>query len=142
VVVRNLVLHREPVYGLERWAAPFDPALLGLGPDEVALLNDDRVGRMRARLFDADRASLLTRLLLDAIEIFDIDTSRLHTDTSRLHTDTSSIRFAGTYAHADGRSRGGKPTAAITRGHSNEAVDTASPPKRLCQTVQSGLRLR
>jgi transposase len=113
VVVRNLVLAREPVYGLERWAAPFEPSLLGLAEEEVGLLNDDRVGRMLARLFDADRASLLTRLLLDAIETFDID-------TSRLHTDTTSIRFAGAYPGADGRPRGGKPTPAILRGHSKD----------------------
>ena len=113
VVVRNLVLHREPVYALADWAAPFDPALLGLAEAEVGLLNDDRVGRMLARLFDADRASLLTRLLLAAIAEFGID-------TSRLHTDTTSIRFAGAYAGADGRARAGKPTAAITHGHSKD----------------------
>jgi transposase len=113
VVVRNLVLHREPVYAIADWAAPFEPALLGLAADEVRLLNDDRVGRMLARLFDADRASLLTRLLLDTITEFDID-------TSRLHTDTTSIRFAGTYPDADRRTRGGKPTPAIVRGHSKD----------------------
>jgi transposase len=113
VVVRNLVLRREPVYALAEWAARFDPTLLGLADAEAALLNDDRVGRMLARLFDADRASLLTRLLLDAIEAFDLD-------TTRLHTDTTSIRFAGAYPAADGRARGGKPTTAITRGHSKD----------------------
>ena len=113
VVVRNLVLHREPVYALADWAAPFEPALLGLATDEVELLNDDRVGRMLARLFDADRASLLTRLLLDAIVEFDVD-------TSRVHTDTTSIRFAGAYPGADGRTRGSKPTPAIVRGHSKD----------------------
>lgn len=112
-VVRNLVVSREPVYGLERWAAPFEPAQLGLAEEEAGLLNDDRVGRMLARLFDADRASLLTRLLLDAIERFGID-------TSRLHTDTTSIRFTGTDAGADGAARGGKRTAAITQGHSKD----------------------
>jgi len=111
VVVRNLVIHRRPVYALGEWAAPFDPALLGLAPGEAERLNDDRVGRMLARLFDADRASLLTRLVLDAIEIFDID-------VSQLHNDSTSISFAGSYAAADGRTRGGKPTAAITHGHS------------------------
>jgi Domain of unknown function (DUF4277) len=113
VVVRNLVLGREPMYGLGRWAATFEPALLGLAEEEAGLLNDDRVGRMLARLFDADRASLLTRLLLDTIDTFGID-------TSRLHTDTTSIRFAGAYPAADGHGRGGKPTPAIVRGHSKD----------------------
>lgn len=113
VVVRNLVIGREPVYALGEWAAPFDPTLLGLAPGEAALLNDDRVGRVLARLFDADRASLLTRLVLDAIAAFGID-------VSRLHNDSTSIKFAGAYAGADGRARGGKPTAAITFGHSKD----------------------
>ena len=111
VVIRNLVIHRRPVYALGEWAAPFDPGLLGLAPDEAELLNDDRVGRMLARLFDADRASLLTRLVLDAIDRFKLD-------VSQLHNDSTSISFAGHYAGANGRPRGGKPTAAIVHGHS------------------------
>ena len=113
VVVRNLVLCHEPVYALGRWAAPFDAALLGLAPGEVELLNDDRVGRTLARLFDADRASLATRLVLDAVKTFDVD-------VSQLHTDTTSIRFTGLYAAADGRARGGKATPAVVHGHSKD----------------------
>jgi hypothetical protein len=114
VAVRNLVIGREPVYALGEWAAPYDPALLGLGGGEDAdLLNDDRVGRMLARLFDADRASLLTRLVLDAVTEFDVD-------LARLHNDSTSIKFTGGYANAEGHARGGKPTAKITRGHSKD----------------------
>lgn len=112
-VVTNLVTHREPVYALADWAARIEPAQLGLNPGQAGLLNDDRVGRALAVLFDADRASLLTRLLLHAITEFDID-------CSRLHTDTTSIRFAGAYHDADGHTRAGKPTPAITRGHSKD----------------------
>ena len=72
VVVRNLVTHRQPVYALGEWAAPYDPALLGLGPDDVGALNDDRVGRTLERLFDADRASLLTEVILGVVRAFDI----------------------------------------------------------------------
>ncbi len=111
VVIRNLVIHRRPVYALGEWAAPFDPTLLRLAPGEAELLNDDRVGRTLARLFDADRASLLTRLMLDAIDRFELD-------VSQLHNDSTSISFAGSHAAANGRTRGGKPTAAIVHGHS------------------------
>jgi transposase len=113
VLVRNLALAREPVYGLGRWAAPFDPGPLGLAEDEAGLLNDDRVGRMLARLFHADRASLLTRLVLDAIERFSID-------CSQLHNDSTSVTVTGRYPDADGRLRGGKATAAITFGHNKD----------------------
>ncbi|HZJ03949.1 MAG TPA: DUF4277 domain-containing protein, partial [Nocardioidaceae bacterium] len=59
VVVRNVVAGHRPLYALGEWAAPYDPAVLGLGPGDAAALNDDRVGRMLDRLFDADRASLI-----------------------------------------------------------------------------------
>jgi Domain of unknown function (DUF4277) len=113
VVVRNLALAHEPVYALGRWAGPFDPGPLGLADGEVGLLNDDRVGRMLARLFDADRASLLTRLVLDAVERFGVD-------CSQLHTDSTSVTVTGRYAGADGRARGCKATAAITFGHNKD----------------------
>lgn len=112
-VVRNLVIGRRPVYALGEWAAAYDPDLLGFAPGEAELLNDDRVGRTLARLFDCDRASLLTRLVLDAVDRFDID-------VSQLHSDSTSIKLTGAYAGADGRPRGGKPTAKITRGHSKD----------------------
>lgn len=113
LVVRNLVIHREPVYGLGEWAARFEPGVLGLQPDEVGLLNDDRVGRALTRLFDADRASLLTRLLLGTIAEFGID-------CSELHNDSTSIKLAGAYADADGHTRAGKRTVKPARGHSKD----------------------
>jgi transposase len=113
VVVRNLLIDRRPVYALGEWAEQFDPALLGLSADEVDLLNDDRVGRALSRLFDADRASLLTRTVLDAIDIFDID-------TSQLHNDSTTVTFAGTYAEADGHTRGDKATVLLTQGHNKD----------------------
>lgn len=111
VLVRNLALSHQPVYGLGEWAAPFDPAFLGLEPDEVRLLNDDRVGRALALLFDADRASFLNRLVLDAVAAFSID-------CSQLHNDSTSVALTGAYRGADGRTRGAKRTVALARGHS------------------------
>src|ERR1700737_2021372 len=66
VVVRNLIVAHQPVYALGEWARPYHPALLGLAPGEAGLLNDDRVGRALDRLFDADRATLLTEVVLRA----------------------------------------------------------------------------
>jgi hypothetical protein len=113
VVVCNLCLGREPLYGLGEWAGRFEPGLLGLGADRVAALNDDRTGRALARLFDADRASLLTELMLGVVAEFGLD-------LSRLHNDSTSITFSGAYARADGRARAGKPTPEITFGHNKD----------------------
>ena len=113
LVVTNLILGRQPLYGLGEWAARFDPVLLGLNTDDLAVLNDDRVGRALEALFDADRASLLTSVVLRAISEFSVD-------TSQLHNDSTSISVHGAYADAVGVERGGKPTVAITWGHSKD----------------------
>lgn len=113
VVVTNLVLGREPLYGLGEWAARYDPGLLGLSTGDLAVLNDDRVGRALEALFDADRASLLTAVVLRAVAQFDID-------TSQLHNDSTSISVHGAYTDAAGAVRGGKHTPVITFGHSKD----------------------
>ncbi len=84
VVVRNLVVHHGPVYAMGEWASTYDADLLGLSEREVAGLNDDRVGRMLTRLFDADRASLLTSVVLGMVRTFDIDCSQLHNDSTSI----------------------------------------------------------
>jgi len=113
LVITNLLVGREPLYGLGEWAARFDPALLGLASGEVGLLGDDRVGRALEALFDADRASLLTELLLGVVVEFGID-------TTELHNDSTSISVSGVYRDATGTDRGGKPTPVITFGHSKD----------------------
>src|SRR5664279_6353064 len=112
-VVRNIVSGHRPVYALGEWAASYDPALLGLASGEAELINDDRVGRMRDRLFDADRASLITATVLGAVREFDIA-------TSQLHNDSTTVTVSGNYPDADGRTRGGQPTPAIRHGHNKD----------------------
>jgi transposase len=110
LLVRNLCLAREPLYGLREWAERFDPVLLGLAAGESELLNDDRVGRALDQLFDSDRGSLLMELMLGVITEFGID-------CSQLHNDSTSISLHGDYAAADGHERGGKPTPRAALGH-------------------------
>ena len=113
VVVRNLVAGHRPVYALGEWAEPYDPAVLGLQAGEAELLNDDRVGRTLDRLFDADRASLITSTVLTVIRDFDVE-------TAQLHNDSTTITVTGLYPDADGRDRGGKATPAIVHGHNKD----------------------
>jgi transposase len=113
LVVTNLLVGREPLYGLGEWAARYAPALLGLAGGEVDAVNDDRVGRALERLFDTDRASLLTELVLKVIAEFGVD-------TTELHNDSTSISVSGVYRDATGAPRGGKPTPVITFGHSKD----------------------
>jgi Domain of unknown function (DUF4277) len=98
VVVRNLCVGRQPLYGLSTWAAGQVPWLLGLEPEEVGLLNDDRVGRALDVLFSADRSSLTTALSLAAVRSYGID-------CSELHNDSTSITLYGAYRNATGEAR-------------------------------------
>jgi len=93
VLVRNLALGREPLYGLSAWAAGYDPALLGLLPGQAALLNDDRAGRALDELYLADRASMTTTLTLAAVSCYRIT-------TEELHNDSTSICLYGAYRDA------------------------------------------
>ena len=113
LLVVNLLIGRAPLYGLGEWAAPYAPHLLGLPGGDTAWLNDDRVGRALLTLFDADRASLLTDLIVGVIGEFDVD-------TAQMHNDSTSVSVHGQYTEADGRPRRGKPTAAVTFGHSKD----------------------
>ena len=113
VVVRNLVVGHRPVYALGEWAADFDPGVLGLRAGDAEMLNDDRVGRTLDRLFDADRASLITKTVLAVIRDFDVE-------TTQLHNDSTTVTVTGAYPDADGRDRGGKATPAIRHGHNKD----------------------
>jgi len=114
VVVRNLVIDHRPIYALNEWATPFEPTLLGLDShNDAAALNDDRIGRMLDRFFDADRASLITEVVLSAVRGFNVE-------LSQLHNDSTTVTFTGNYPTATGTTRAGVTTAKITHGHNKD----------------------
>jgi transposase len=114
VLLRNVLLSREPVYGVGEWAASHAPEWLGLTLAQVKTLNDDRIGRGLDRLFDADQSSLLLAIVTHAIREFGVA-------LDELHVDSTTISFFGAYeaARAGARTRG-KSTPAITYGHSKD----------------------
>jgi transposase len=89
-LVTNLLLARRPLYGLPEWAARRVPEHLGLQAAQVALLSDDRLGRGLDRLYRADRASLLTALVVHAVREFQIE-------LQQTHNDTTTVTFTGAY---------------------------------------------
>src|ERR1700722_18173064 len=52
VLFANLLMAREPVYGVGEWAALFPPDLLGLRKQDLTRLHDDRLGRSLDRMFE------------------------------------------------------------------------------------------
>jgi len=112
LLLKNILLSREPIYGIGEWAESYAPDLLGLQSGELKQLNDDRVGRCLDRLFDTPVPELLTDLMRHVIEEFDL---RL----DELHNDSTTVSFFGAYDKAsEAGQRRGRKTLAITFGHS------------------------
>jgi transposase len=112
VLVRNLLVSREPLYGVGEWAARQAPDLLGLSPEEVTKLNDDRCGRAVDKLFACDQPSLVLALVAHAVRAFAVL-------LDELHNDGTSVSVYGAYqAAARERRERGRVAPAVTFGHS------------------------
>jgi transposase len=80
--------------------------------EDIESLSDDRLGRALDRLFEADRAALLTEVVLAVAKRFAVQ-------LKRLHNDSTSIAFCGQYR--EGRvSQSGQRAPAITYGYSTD----------------------
>jgi transposase len=113
VLVRSILVEREPIYRQQETVQHFTPSGFGLTEEEVSSLRDDTIGRSLDHLFCADRASLLTAVVVEAVRRF-----RIRMD--ELHNDSSTIRFTGQYAQARGRRIRGRRAPWITYGHSKD----------------------
>jgi transposase len=114
ILVKNLLLSREPLSGLGEWAARSAPDLLGLSHEQLASLNDDRMGRCLDGLFRSDCPSLALAVATHAVREFDVE-------LDELHNDSTTVTFHGAYTDAAvEKRRNGRSTAAITWGHNKD----------------------
>lgn len=86
VILCNVILERFPLYKIEEWAAnrQLIPAQQG------SCLNDDRVGRALHRLFRSDRSTLMTSVILKAVQEY-------HLQCDRVHNDSTTVTLFGQY---------------------------------------------
>lgn len=114
LLVRNLLISREPLYGVGEWAARHDTPWLDLTDEQLPSLNDDRVGRALDRLFDADVAALALDVAAHAVSSFDVT-------LDELHNDSTTVTFHGDYEDADReRTLRGRLRLAVTWGHNKD----------------------
>ena len=113
VLLRSIIVEREPLYRQQESVHGFASGLFGLDAGQMAHLSDDRIGRALDRLFDADRAALLTEVALAIGRRFQVN-------FDRLHNDSTSISFCGQYRAAGGRAIRGRSAPAITYGFSKD----------------------
>jgi transposase len=133
VLLRSIVVEREPIYRQQETVETFAARTFGLSQGEVGALRDDRIGRALDRLFDADRATMATELVVALGERFGVE-------LSRLHNDTTSVKLTGQYAGAKGRSIRGRKAPWITYGYSKDhRPDLKQLVLVLCTSEDGGL---
>ena len=113
VLLRSIIVEREPNYRQQESTIGFAEGLFGVDAAQAARLSDDRIGRALDRLFDADRGALLTEVVLALVQRFGV---RLQ----QLHNDSTSISLCGQYRHARGRRVRERTAPAIAHGFSKD----------------------
>ena len=113
VLLRSIIVEREPIYRQQESTTGFAAGLFGIDAAQAERLSDDRIGRALDRLFDADRAALLTEVVLAVAQRFGV---RLQ----QLHNDSTSISLCGQYRQATGRRVRARSAPAITYGYSKD----------------------
>ena len=113
VLVRSLLVEREPIYRQHEAVREFGPGLFGISAEQMTRLTDDRLGRALDQLFDADRAALLTTVVVAVAQRFNVS-------FARVHNDSTSVAFCGQYRAATGRQLRGGSAPAIVHGFSKD----------------------
>lgn len=86
-----MAIEKAPLYELEGWLSSLDLRCIGLeNTNKNIRLTDDRFGKILDRLFDVDRATLMTRIVIEAVKQFNID-------LQQLHNDSTSVKAFGDY---------------------------------------------
>jgi transposase len=117
LLLKNVLISREPLYGVGEWAARYAPDVLGFDDAQLPSLNDDRIGRCLDRLFASDIPSLTLAVVAHVVREFDVK-------LDELHNDSTTITFHGAYADAAKEEPRGKlkerTRLAITWGHNKD----------------------
>lgn len=113
VLLRSILVEREPIYRQHETVTGFAPECFGLELDEATAISDDAIGRALDRLFDADRAAILTDVVVGAVREFEVA-------LDELHNDSTTVSFCGQYRAAQGRKLRGRRAPAITYGFSKD----------------------
>lgn len=102
LLVKSILVRPSALYRVQEWARGYDPTLV-----DCEIGNDDTIGRALDRLFNADRATLLTRCVLQAVHTFAIS-------TDEIHNDSTTVTFSGNYKNQ--KSKG----VQLKRGHNKD----------------------
>lgn len=81
-LICNLALGKHPLYKLDKWMASLDVNVLGYDQVKQVRFTDDRFGRALDKLYQVDRSSLMTEIVLTMVDKFNIDLKQIHNDST------------------------------------------------------------
>jgi len=82
ILLCNITIGRQPLYELEQWLQKFHPQCFQLKQQQLQHFNDDRLGRALDKLYLADRASLMTEIVVNMIKVVKLEFQRVHNDST------------------------------------------------------------
>lgn len=84
LLISNLVIGKMPLYKLNDWVGSIDLRCFGHKKPDSFTVSDDKFGRALDKLYQADRASLMTQVVLSAIKEFNINLAQIHNDSTTI----------------------------------------------------------
>jgi transposase len=104
LLVFNMACGRQPLYKVADWVKQCDAHLFEF---DTHCVNDDRFARALDKLYQADRASIMTDVVTTMIKNLDITCDQIHNDSTSLKTT----------GHVPGKTKQGLE---MKRGHSKD----------------------
>ncbi len=132
ILLQHLWVAREPLYGVGEWAARHHPTPLGLATGERPALNDDRVGRVLDRLFEADVPAFTRAVVAPAVREFAVALEERHnaSTTITVHGDDEGVDRERTLR--------GRLRLAVTPGHNKDHRPDLKPRLGLLTVARDG----
>jgi transposase len=90
VLLRNLIVDKLALYRIPDWVRGHVPQLFGLNEGDIDSFTDERLGKALDLLYQADRRSLITQVVREAVRVFKVE-------LRQIHNDTTTISFFGKY---------------------------------------------
>jgi len=84
IVLYSVVTGRRPLYELNDWLSNIHPQCFGFDKCDIGIFNDDRFGRAIEKVNEADRATIITEVIVTMIDKFGIKMDQLHNDSTTL----------------------------------------------------------
>ena len=88
LLIYNIACGRQPLYELEEWTRKTNPRMFGFSSFEQGVFSDDRFARALDKLYQVDRASLMTEIVITTV-------NAIHLKLNQVHNDSTSVKAFG-----------------------------------------------